>query len=223
MARRRGSRFALEAFFLLAVALALAFAEVGAPAVAGLMLAGWAIVSAFEWAAWLEEPHYAAGRPPRYYLPRLDLPPAQPLEPVASSYPEGRRDEAPTWIASAALRAELLGDWPLAATTPEPDEDVAVALGSAHAVPEPVDPWLVAELPLAPIEQDEAEIAPAAVAEAMPELAAPPAGRGVARYRIDPLAEPTRRRFRRAGDDQPLTVEVPARPAGVRVLPGQSA
>ena len=46
---------------------------------------------------------------------------------------------------------------------------------------------------------------------------------GIARYSLDPLAEPPpRRRFGRGGGAEPATVEVPARPGGVRVLPGRT-
>ena len=76
------------------------------------MLLGWLIVAALEWAAWRDEPHYGSGLPPRYYVPTVNLPPARPLEQVPAGYPEAQRDEAPTWIASAALRAEMLGEWP---------------------------------------------------------------------------------------------------------------
>ena len=48
-----------------------------------------------EWAAWRGEPHYGSGLPPRYYVPNVNLPPAQPLEQVQAGYPEAHRDEAP--------------------------------------------------------------------------------------------------------------------------------
>ncbi len=84
------------------------------------MFLGWVIVASLEWAAWRGEPHYGSGLPPRYYVPRLNLPPPQPLEQVATGYPEAARDEAPTWIASAALREEMLGEWPVAIPVTEP-------------------------------------------------------------------------------------------------------
>ncbi len=125
MTDRRGSRFLLEVLFLAAVAVGVTLARLTALEIAGAMLLGWLIVALLEWAAWRNEPHYGSGLPPRYYVPRLDLPPAQPLEQVArGGYPEVSRDEAPTWIASAALRSEVLGDWPLAIPVPDagPDE-----------------------------------------------------------------------------------------------------
>ena len=107
MPDHRGSRFALEVLFLVALAVGLTIASVEPLVIAGVMLLGWVLVALFEWAAWRDEPHYGSGLPPRYYVPTLNLPPAQPLEQVAAGYPEAQRDEAPTWIASAALLAEL--------------------------------------------------------------------------------------------------------------------
>jgi hypothetical protein len=160
----------------------------------------------------------------------VSLPPAQPLEQVAAGYPEAARDEAPTWIASAALREEMLGEWPMAPPAVEPEpERIEVVEAVVEVV---VDPWLIAELPAAPLGELEPELAPAPVAEAEPEpLAAEPepafdvdlarSAQGVARYNLDPLADPpVRRRFGRGGGETPPTVEVPARPEGVRSLPG---
>src|SRR5437763_3240936 len=144
MPDRRGSRFALEVLFLIALAVGLTLANLRPVEIAGIMLAGWVIVAALEWAAWHEQPHYGSGLPPRYYVPQVNLPPAQPLEQVSAGYPEAR-DEAPTWIASAALRSEMLGEWPVAAP----------AVSRPEQAPEPEvdpDPWTHAEeLPAAPL------------------------------------------------------------------------
>lgn len=109
---RRGSRFALEVLFLLALMGALMLSDLRPLPIAGVMAAGWLLAAAFEWAASRNEAHYGSGLPPRYYVPQVSLPPARPLEQVGG-YPE-QRDEAPTWIASAAMREELLGEWPVA-------------------------------------------------------------------------------------------------------------
>jgi len=127
MPDHRGSRFALEVLFLLALAVGLTLADLQPLEIGGVMLLGWLIVAALEWAAWRDEPHYGSGLPPRYYVPTVNLPPARPLEQVPAGYPEAQRDEAPTWIASAALRAEMLGEWPHSAPvesdqTDEPEE-----------------------------------------------------------------------------------------------------
>ena len=99
------------------------------------MALGWVIVAALEWAAWRGQPHFGSGLPPRYYVPRVNLPPAQPLEQVNVGYPGAQRDEAPTWIASAALRAEVLGDWPAAGPEARPEPEVEP---EPEAVPVPL-------------------------------------------------------------------------------------
>ena len=155
MPDRRGSRFVLEALFLVALAVGLTLAKLTTLQIAGVMLLGWVIVAALEWAAWRGEPHYGSGLPPRYYVPRLNLPPPQPLEQVATGYPEAARDEAPTWIASAALREEMLGEWPVAIPVTDSQSKPSDALA------DPQDPWLVAELPVAPLgELDDEEPEP---------------------------------------------------------------
>jgi hypothetical protein len=241
MADRRGSRFLLEVLFLLALAVALTLAKLAPLEIGGIMLLGWVIAAALEWAAWRNEPHYGSGLPPRYYVPRVNLPPAQPLEQVSTGYPEAQRDEAPTWIASAALRAEVLGEWPVAA--PVVDEPAAVIEEA------PGDPWTVAELPPSPLgEVEQVEPEPIASApEPEPELppepappprepeavepevvapqpAAPATAAALARYSLDPLGDPApRRRFGRRGGLETPGLEVPARPLGPRALPGDSS
>jgi hypothetical protein len=214
MVDRRGSRFAFEVLFLVALAVGLTLAEVRTAVIVGVMALGWVIVAALEWAAWRSQPHFGSGLPPRYYVPRVNLPPAQPLEQVNVGYPAAHRDEAPTWIASAALRAEVLGEWPAAGPEarpePEPEPTAAPVLEPvADAGPQPV-PVRLPDLPV----------------EAKP-VVSPPVRRvndgPLARYTLDPLGEPPpKRRFARRRDEELGTVEVPARPAGPRRLPGQS-
>src|SRR4051794_35139471 len=121
----RGARVAFQALFPGGRGGAVALTDLEPLEIAGVMLGGWLVVAVLEWAAGREEPHYGSGLPPRYYVPQVSLPPAQPLEQVAAGYPE-TRNEAPTWIASAALRGEMLGAWPVAgqaasrAEEPEP-------------------------------------------------------------------------------------------------------
>ena len=231
MSDRRGSRFVLEVLFLLALAVALTLSKLDPLEIAGVMLLGWVIVAVFEWAAWRNEPHYGSGLPPRYYVPRVNLPPAQPLEQVPTypetGYPEAR-EEAPTWIAPAALRAEVLGDWPVALRV-EDEEDVEEE-SEPESEPEPQleleadDPWVVEELPASPIGEEEPEPEPEPEPSPQLDVVLARSAQGVARYRLDPLAEPPpKRRFGRGGGgEEPPAVEVPARPTGVRVLPGRS-
>jgi hypothetical protein len=257
MTDRRGSRFAFEVLFLLALTVALTLANLRPLEIAGIMLVGWVIVAVLEWVAWREAPHYGSGLPPRYYVPQVSLPPAQPLEPVSAGYP-GARDEAPTWIASPALRAEMLGDWPVAAPPVETPPVSATATAKESEL-DP-DPWTRAEeLPAAPL----GELDPfplerhaehvAAVIEPLPALVPPPVSvpaaakpvpepqptsaprdwaldlelarslGSVARYNLDPLGDPQpRRRFGRGTELEPAGLEVPARPQGVRELPGRT-
>jgi len=258
MTDRRGSRFILEVLFLLALTVALTLANLRPLEIAGIMLIGWVIVAVLEWVAWRDEPHYGSGLPPRYYVPQVSLPPAQPLEPVSAGYPEAR-DEAPTWIASPALRAEMLGaemlgEWPVAAppVTAPPLSPAPVSASAAAQEPE-ADPWMRAEeLPAAPLgelepepvpeeqrEPEPIELVPMQPAAVEPEPVAPEpeaadiepsldvelarSAQGVARYSLDPLGDPQpRRRFGRGAAPEPDGVEVPARPEGVRALPGRT-
>src|SRR6476469_1638240 len=166
MPDHRGSRYALEVLFLVALAVGLTLAELQPLEIGGVMLLGWLIVAALEWAAWRDEPHYGSGLPPRYYVPTVNLPPARPLEQVPAGYPEAQRDEAPTWIASAALRAEMLGEWPHSAPV---ESEAAKKAEDPPPIepPVPLPPLAEAEpLPL-PLPEPEPEPVPAAVAPAV--------------------------------------------------------
>jgi len=205
MPERRGSRFVVEALFLAALTVALALAHLDAIEIVGAMALGWLVVAAIEWTAWRGEPHYGAGLPPRYYLPRLDLPPPQPLEQVEQGYPGSGRDDAPTWIASASLRAEVLGAWPLVTRAPA-DE-------TAGEEPEPVfasaaeaeDPWTAIALPPIP------DARAATVGEAPPPRS--PEDAHASWYTPDPFGEPApRRQFRRGGRGLDDRIRVPSLP-----------
>jgi hypothetical protein len=220
---RRASRFLIEVLFLVALAAAITVAELRTAAIAGIMLLGWVVVAGIEWAVWRDQPHYGSGLPPRWYVPRVDLPPARPLESVVAGYPHGRRDEAPTWIAPAALREQVLGDWPLAVPLEPDEEDVAV--GEPEEIVEAVEEaWTVVALPPAPAPEVMAAEAPAPDPAPVPAVEAERAPRverpvAMARYSLDPLAEEPKRRFGRGPSLGPPFVEVPARPVD-RPLPG---
>ena len=207
MPERRGSRFVVEALFLAALTVALALAHLETLEIIGVMALGWLIVAAIEWTAWRGEPHYGAGLPPRYYLPRVDLPPPQPLEQVVQGYPDAGRDDAPTWIASASLRAEVLGEWPLLGPVQKERDDEEepefVDASTAGA-----DPWTVAALPAGPVGQS----GPAVQVKMRSD------GRR-ARYSLDPLGDQTRRRrLGRGSTAGAEIIEVPAHPRE-RALP----
>lgn len=237
MPARRGARFLLEVAFLGALAAGLAFTRLSPAEIVAVMLAGWAIVAMVEWSWARDRAHFGSGFPPRYVVPKVDLPPPRPLEQLPGGYPDATRDEAPTWIAPPALRAEVLGDWPLAAAgvaarPVEPDE-ADVADIDPSELPDP-DSWTVVELPPAPVEHPPAPAAlPVVVApEPTPEPVVPepsprrpaPASAGevrLARYSFDPLAEPARRRLGRRRPGGGPGLDVPAHPYGLRVLPGR--
>jgi hypothetical protein len=213
MADRRGLRLALEVAYLVALAAALAFTSLSAPAIVAVMLAGWALVVASEWAAARERPHFAAGLPPRWYVPAVVLPVAQPLEQVLPAYPAPRLDEGATWIASAALREELLGEWPVLIepedTQEAPPEEWIVPLPAVEPDPEPEPVLVVEPVVVEPV------LDIVLVSDTVDEP--PPAPVKLARYHVDPFAEPERRRFGRR--DAVPALDVPARPGGVRLLP----
>ncbi|HET7137554.1 MAG TPA: hypothetical protein VFI04_04310 [Gaiellaceae bacterium] len=219
MADRRGSRFVAEALFLVALAVALGLARLHAFEIAAAMLAGWVVVAAIEWASWRAEPHFGSGLPPRYYVPAVKLPPSQPLEQVEQGYPDASREEAPTWIASAALRAEVLGEWPLSApveleTEPVEEEQPEPEAEAEELEPAPeADRWTAVEPPAAPLDDQVSE-----VSDAFDDAEEPGP---VARHTLDPLADPEpKRRFARRTAVVVEMVEVAARPRGRRPLPG---
>jgi hypothetical protein len=213
MPERRGFRFALEVLFLAALAAALSFAELRPVAIAGLMLLGWFLVALLEWVTWRGEAHYGRGLPPRYYVPRASLPEPRPIEQEWYGYPEPRHhDDAPTWVASPAVRAELLNAWPVAPATVEVQSETAEELAPEF---DPVR--LLAPRSEAPEEE------PVDLTESVGAAHAASAVR-LERHRIDPLQELERSRlpWRRSGGDDAYEVTVPARPEGLRVLPQSS-
>lgn len=194
MPDRRWLRFAVEALYLAALAAALAFTTLNAALIVLVMLGGWSLVAAAEWTATSRRPHYAAGLPPRWSVPAFRLPPAQPLEQVAPAYPQPEVDEAATWIASAALREELLGEWPVL-VDPEDTQEAA-----------PED-WIV------PLPVPELDAEPAATDAPEPVVAM-----RMARYHVDPFAEPERGRFGRRTELP--SIAVPAKPPRPEQEPG---
>jgi hypothetical protein len=241
---RRSSRFALEVLFLVALAAALTFADLEALEVAGLMLLGWVLVAIFEWASMRSEPHYGRGLPPRYYVPRVSLPPNLPLDRADPRFPvPDLRGDAATWLVPG--QDDGGDDWPWLR------ENEQLPVAEETEIREPVEPVtsvatvgeeVAVELPLDPVvEEGEVEppLDPRATQEQVAEVqvdspVVPEAGatREVSdadsspsvartdRHRIDPL-QPSPGRRRRRRDENDGMIEVPARPA-VRVLPGTS-
>ena len=64
--RRRGvRRFFFEVLFLAGVTVAATVAELRPAGVIVLLALAWVVVALLEWTAWLDEPHYGRGLPPR--------------------------------------------------------------------------------------------------------------------------------------------------------------
>jgi hypothetical protein len=217
---RRGLRFLLEALFLAGLAAALAVARLRSGEIVGAMAVGWVLVAVLEWAAWRGRPHYGSGLPPRYYVPRLNLPPAAPVQPARSSgFPTSPRAEETVWRAASAVRTETIGDWPLA---------VPGAGDPRPGVPDS-DPWLAVSLPVAPLEREPARGATQVAQPVEPEIILATWSTVIAArvnegprafHSLDPLGEPPRRR-RGSSAEEPPRVDVSARPPGVRRLPSR--
>lgn len=90
-----GPRFALEAGFLIAVAIAAGVAELTATAIVVVMAAAWLLVCLFELAVWAEGPRFPAFRRKRTVV---EEPAAEPdevtdPEPVAAAVDSRREAE----------------------------------------------------------------------------------------------------------------------------------
>ena len=244
--RRRGiRRFVLEVIFLAGVAAAVTVADLRTAAVVGLMVVALVLVWLFEWIAWLDQPHYGRGLPPRYYVPHVALPPPRPIEQrhleqrrPGEGYPVLQPDDAPTFVASTREWAAL-DDWPIA----DDAEDTALAVPEAAAPVVPLPPpmheleqtvaasFAHEELEDVLNEEDEVERHVPVVAPAPPR----PVERGVpaelpplvfmqrpettAAHHVDPLASVGRRRFRRRRSGDEHVVEVLDGPPPDRGLP----
>ena len=247
----RWARLALEAGFLVAVAAVLTVSHLRPAWIVLSMLLAWAIVALLEWVTWRERPHWASGLPPRYYVPEQPLPPRPPSVelPVFTTYPRPapREPEAATWIATPAMREEVLG-WPAPAASEEPqttveelpEELLAEAAAAADGersleeleagwpvlVPEH-DPWLGAGTPAEPeaaeVEPEAAEVEPeAAEAEPEPGPVAAPRSRP-ARHHLDPFAAADARRRPWQRPDDADVVELATEPPRVELSPSGGA
>ena len=112
-------------------------------------LLGWVLVAVLEWVAWRGRPHYGSGLPPRYYVPRLNLPPAAPVQAIAlDGLPDVAREPGAD-VDGRGLRCA-------------PRRSATGRLPSPQPVhPRPptadLDPWLSGSLPVAPLERRLAE------------------------------------------------------------------
>lgn len=204
MPARMGPRFAIEALFLIALALGVAYADLATKWIFVVMAGGWLVVALLEltadriWAAappW-RRPYYVPASPPRAEL-AVGTPPPVAVEPEAEAEPEPAAEPEPEPEPKPEPEPELE---PAAEQEveqepepePEPEAVTIIAPRTETAAPAPPEPE--------PEEPDTAE-------DALPTL--------------EPL-EPRRKRgwFRRRERDvaEPETPEVEL-PKHVRLLP----
>jgi hypothetical protein len=199
MFERRSSRFAVEVLILVALAVSVTVAHLNRLVIAGVMLLGWLIVSALEWASLRGEAHYGAGLPPRYYQPQVRLPPPLVLADSVMRAPV----EAPIQVPSPSYEpVPAIGAWSVEEVA---TEEQAAPLESIPVVseleqvwePEP-EPVVEAPEPLAPAaeavlaEEPLAEVwpeLPASWFDAQPEPEAPPVEEPVLEAPAPPVAE----------------------------------
>lgn len=139
--RRRGlRRFILELVFLAGVAAAVTVAELRPAGVIAVMALAWIVVALLEWTAWLDEPHYGRGLPPRYYVPQVALPPSRAVEQGGAQYPVAPRpvvrppvrrpepdlDDAPTFERPAAEWTAEIEEWPVLDTSASEETMIAI-------------------------------------------------------------------------------------------------
>jgi len=193
MPGRLGPRFAIEALFLIALAVGVAYADLSRKWIAIVMAGGWLIVALIEltaeriWATappWRRPDYYAAPAPRREPVAATPAPVAAKPAPVAA-----KPKPAPQPLPEPAPRAVPEPE-PVAVAEDEPEPEAATVIEppSERAVPEP-----------------EPEAEPAPIPTSRPTL--------------EPLdAKPKRRWFRREHEEVPdETTEIPM-PKHVRLL-----
>jgi hypothetical protein len=138
-------RFLLEVLFLAGVAAALTYADLRPAAIIALMAVAWAVVALLEWTAWLDEPHYGRGLPPRYYVPHVALPPPVGVDQDEPAYPVlPAVDDEPTFVASTQEWGIDVAEWPELETTAASEDTVV------HPPPSLADDEGVTVVPLPP-------------------------------------------------------------------------
>src|SRR5882724_4706545 len=195
MPARMGPRFAIEALFLIALAVGVAYADLATKWIFVVMAGGWLVVALLEltadriWAAappW-RRPYYVPASPPRAE-PLAATPPPAAVEPEAEAEPEPEPEPEPELEPAAEHEVE-----------PEPEPE-----------PEPEAVTMIAP-----------RVEPSAGAPPEPEPEAEPDTADDARPKLEPL-EPRRKRgwFRRREREVPAP-EAPEieLPKHVRLLP----
>ncbi len=197
MPGRLGPRFAIEALFLIALAVGVAYADLSRKWIVIVMAGGWVVVALLELTAeriWATAPPW---RRPDYYAA-----PAPRREPVSAP-------PAPVEAKPKPAPPALPGPEPVVAAGPGPEvEPAQEPVAAAELEPEAAT---VIEPPV-----ERADLEP----EPEPELEPEPAPAATSRPKLEPLdAKPKRRWFRREHEEVPdETTEIPM-PKHVRLLP----
>jgi len=193
MPGRVGPRFAIEALFLIALAVGAAYADLAGKWIAAVMAGGWLVVALLEltadrlWAAappW-RRPYYVPASPPRAEPAPVEPPPAT-VEPK----PEVERKPEPQLEPTPAPQAE------------------AVTI-----IAPPAEPATAAQREAVPALEVESDSEP----EREPEQAAP----DHVRPKLEPLEPAPKRRWFRRREREPAAAEVQEieMPKHVRLLP----
>jgi hypothetical protein len=204
MPGRLGARFAIEALFLIALAVGAAYADLERKWIVLVMAGGWLVVALLEltadriWAAappW-RRPYYMAVPPPRAEAAAPPAEAAAAVEPAPSA-DEPEPEPEPVAQAEPAPEPEPPPE-PVPVPEPEPE--------AATVVVRPAEP--AAHLPEAELERHAEE-------------EGPPVGEEPSRPTLEPLeAAPKRRWFRRRRREEPaVEPPLPEPPKHVRLLP----
>jgi hypothetical protein len=178
------------------------------------MAVAWVVVALLEWTAWLDEPHYGRGLPPRYYVPQVALPPPRAVEQGARRYPVRPRpapppprppvparedqEEAPTFETPAAAWAAALGEWPVLDSAAAEDTMIAAPDEVQEAAPSAIVPLppvialeeTVEQAVAIPDDAVEAEAEPEPMPDVVPEAVPEPVPAVVPDAAADRAPEP---------------------------------
>jgi hypothetical protein len=195
MPGRLGPRFAIEALFLIALAVGAAYADLAAKWIVLVMAGGWLVVALLEWSAdriwaaappWRRPYYYVPGSPPRAETAAPVEPPPVAVEPE----PEVRPRPEPSPEPAPAPQAEAV-------------TIIAPPVASAVTAPPETEPG------------QEVESAPRSEPEPEPVAAE------LARPKLEPLEPAPKRRWFRRREREPFAAELPEIevPKHVRLLP----
>jgi hypothetical protein len=206
MPGRLGPRFAIEALFLIALAVAAAYADLASKWIVIVMAVGWLVVALLELSAdriWAAAPPWR--RP--YYVPvsppRAETAAAQPPHVAVEPPPEVQLDREPQLDAAPEPEVQLDREPELdAAPTPQAEAVTVIA--------QRVEPTAT---PPEPEEEPDSELRPEPELEPVAAERVPP--------KLEPLQSKPKRRWFRRREREAVAVEVPEieMPKHVRLLP----